>query len=40
VPIWVISHQELAHAPRLRRLRRQIAEGLLVRAELFDPQIG
>ncbi|WP_368343709.1 LysR family transcriptional regulator [Pelagovum sp. HNIBRBA483] len=40
VPIWVISHQELAHAPRLRRLRRQIAEGLLARAELFDPQIG
>lgn len=31
VPIWVATHRDLADSPRLRRLRRSIAEALLRR---------
>ena len=37
VPLWVISHEDLAHAPRLRRLRKQIAQALLDRSDWLNP---
>lgn len=37
VPLWVISHEDLAHAPRLRRLRKQIAQALLDRSDRLNP---
>lgn len=39
VPIWVASHADLADAPRLRTLRKQLVDGLLAcSAQLVGPQ--
>ena len=38
VPIWVASHADLADAPRLRTLRRQLAEALLDLAPILTGQ--
>jgi DNA-binding transcriptional LysR family regulator len=39
VPIWVASHADLADAPRLRTLRKQLVDALLVRSDaLMGPR--